>query len=208
MKNASLGCWLLGFCLLFLACSKEEAVTNPPLNLTLTVISSNQIDLSWTDNSDNEDGFKIERSANNTDNFVEIFSTNGNTENYSDIDVTAGTIYYYRVKSFVNDFDSDFTNVVYATTFTTGQLLVSGNDSGGDIFVIEDNGVNIENATISGQVFAINQRNLSFGGGYANSTFYLDVRNSNTMQTGSVDVTIPYVGPGDSYEFYVDYLLQ
>jgi hypothetical protein len=34
---------------------------NAPTNLTLTVVSSSQINLSWSDNSDNETGFKIER---------------------------------------------------------------------------------------------------------------------------------------------------
>jgi len=36
-------------------------VVNPPSGLTANAVSENRIDLSWTDNSDNEDGFKIER---------------------------------------------------------------------------------------------------------------------------------------------------
>lgn len=39
------------------------AAPNPPSNLTITAVSSSQIDLSWTDNSNDETGFSIERNT-------------------------------------------------------------------------------------------------------------------------------------------------
>jgi len=44
-------------------CGSKEKLSPPvsPTNLQATAVSSSRIDLSWTDNSDDEDGFKIER---------------------------------------------------------------------------------------------------------------------------------------------------
>src|SRR6266446_580874 len=42
-----------------------QAALNAPANLAATTLSTNQIRLSWTDNSNNEDGFKIQRAPDN-----------------------------------------------------------------------------------------------------------------------------------------------
>lgn len=61
--------------------------------------SINQIDLKWNDNSSSEEGFYIERSVNGTDEFVKIDSLPPSDYNtsYSDMNVTEGTVYYYRI---------------------------------------------------------------------------------------------------------------
>ncbi|CAG0942222.1 endoglucanase [Candidatus Brocadiaceae bacterium] len=99
-----------------------DSGTNPgpaaPGNLSATVISSTSVELSWTDNADNEDGFKIERSTNGV-NFSQIATTNANTPSYTDSDCAAGTTYYYRVRAYNTAGNSNYSNIASATTLQT-----------------------------------------------------------------------------------------
>jgi alpha-tubulin suppressor-like RCC1 family protein len=70
-----------------------------PSNLSLAVISSSRLDLSWNDNSSNEMGFMLERSYNGIS-FAQITTLNTNTISYSDTTVTPGNTYAYRVCSY------------------------------------------------------------------------------------------------------------
>ena len=67
--------------------------------------------LSWTDNSDNEDGFKIERKtpAIPGDNFGEIQQVGPNVITYTDT-VTTGQERCYRVRAFNASGDSPYSN--------------------------------------------------------------------------------------------------
>ncbi len=87
-----------------------------PSNLVATAISHNQINLTWQDNSDNEDGFKIERSSDGV-NFYERSIVSDNTASYSDIDLQDGFSYHYRVKAYNAVGDGDYSNIATAITF-------------------------------------------------------------------------------------------
>ncbi len=55
-----------------------------PSNLTATAVSSSQINLAWNDNSNNEQGFRIERcQGNNCTNFVQIAQVGPNVTSFS-----------------------------------------------------------------------------------------------------------------------------
>ncbi len=61
--------------------------------------------LSWNDNSDNEDGFKVERrifSLGLQQEFVEIASVSSDIETYEDLETDSqkSTIFEYRVRAF------------------------------------------------------------------------------------------------------------
>lgn len=71
-----------------------------PTTLTATAISSSQIDLAWVDNSGNEDGFAIERSANGLTGWSQIATVGANITVYSNTGLTGSTTYYYRVRAF------------------------------------------------------------------------------------------------------------
>jgi len=88
----------------------------PPSNLTATAISGSQIDLVWTDNSNNEIGFKIERSLEGTL-FSQIATVGGNVTTYSDSNLLPGITYYYRVRAYNGTGDSAYSNTANATTF-------------------------------------------------------------------------------------------
>ncbi len=84
-------------------------VPSVPTGLTVTALSQTEIDLSWTDNSANETGYRVERSLNESSGFADI---SGNlapdTESYSDTGLQSGVTYYYRVQAFNADGDSEF----------------------------------------------------------------------------------------------------
>lgn len=70
-----------------------------PNNLVATAVSENQVNLVWTDNSNNEDGFEVKHSTDNS-NFTRIATVGTNANTYSHTGLTGNTRYYYRVRAF------------------------------------------------------------------------------------------------------------
>ena len=89
-----------------------------PSNLVATTFSSSQINLTWTDNSNNENGLKVEQSTDGTT-FTQIAMLNSNTVSYPVTGLTASTTYYYRVVSFNDAGNSQYSNMANATTSAT-----------------------------------------------------------------------------------------
>lgn len=81
------------------ATTSSPAATTPsaPSGLILTVVSSSQIDLAWTDNSDNETGFRVQRATSFNGNYTTITSTSANATSYSATGLSSATTYYFRV---------------------------------------------------------------------------------------------------------------
>jgi fibronectin type 3 domain-containing protein len=88
-----------------------------PSNLTATAMSASRIDLSWTDNSSDEDGFKIYRSTDNV-NFAFYATVGANVTTRSNTSLSSATTYYYRVLAYNGGGSSGFSNVANATTFS------------------------------------------------------------------------------------------
>ncbi len=80
---------------------------NAPTNLSATASGSAAL-LSWTDNSHNENGFKIERGTDGI-NFTEVASVSANITNYTDPNLASGT-YYYQVRAFKSSIYSTYSN--------------------------------------------------------------------------------------------------
>jgi mono/diheme cytochrome c family protein len=97
----------------------SDSNLSPPLApsvLQATAASAAQINLSWNDNSSDEAGFKIERSASANGPFSVIASVASNMKTYADLNLAAATTYFYRVKASNSAGDSAYTNTVSATT--------------------------------------------------------------------------------------------
>lgn len=85
------------------------APPSAPINLTVTTMSATRIDLKWTDTSNNEVGFRIERSPDGNT-FTEIATVGENATAYSNTGLTCNTFYHYRVRSFNTAGNSAFSN--------------------------------------------------------------------------------------------------
>jgi hypothetical protein len=81
-----------------------------PTQLNATAFSSNQIDLSWQDNSDTESGYKIEQRLGLTDVYEEIAVLSADATSFSQIDLEAGTLYCFRVAAFDASDVSEYSN--------------------------------------------------------------------------------------------------
>ena len=89
-----------------------------PTNLTASVVSSTQVNLSWTDASSNEDGFQIERSI-GSGGFVLLATVGANVTTFANSGLTPSTTYNYRVRAVNPAGSSAFTATASATTVST-----------------------------------------------------------------------------------------
>jgi YVTN family beta-propeller protein len=87
-----------------------------PSGLTATSASENRIDLSWTDDSSDELGFKIERRRSGDTTYQQIAKVGTNITTYRDADLSSNTTYQYRIRSYNEAADSSYTSVAGATT--------------------------------------------------------------------------------------------
>lgn len=87
-----------------------------PTGLTATAVSASQINLAWTDNSNNENGFVVERCKNRScTSFSQIAQTGANVTSFSDTGLSSNMFYYYRVRA-VNNGTSAYSNTASAKT--------------------------------------------------------------------------------------------
>ncbi len=92
---------------------------NSPTNLASTVISQTQLDLSWQDNSNNENGFRIERKTGPGGVYTEIATVGANVTTYQDTGLTANTEHCYRVRAYNTGGNSGYSNEDCTTTNPT-----------------------------------------------------------------------------------------
>jgi len=85
-----------------------------PTNLTATAIDDQSLRLAWTDNCVYESGYRIERSDGGS--FIQIEEVNADVTTYTDLGLTYGQSYSYRVKAFSDKNESDYSNELQAET--------------------------------------------------------------------------------------------
>ena len=107
-----------------IAAERGAPVSTPsaPSNLACRVVSSTRIDLRWTDNSTNEDGFKIERKTGVGGVYSQIATVAANVTSYSDIGVTPNSQYCYRVMAYNAAGDSSHSNEACCATPATNAV--------------------------------------------------------------------------------------
>ncbi|MBN1950885.1 MAG: hypothetical protein JW801_06750 [Bacteroidales bacterium] len=93
-----------------------DAVPEAPTGLTVLERSFDFIYLVWTDNSETEDNFIIERHTEGNE-FAEYATVAANSSYYIDYTVEPNTRYYYRVYAVNADGSSEYSNEVDTSTY-------------------------------------------------------------------------------------------
>lgn len=164
-------------------------------NLVGTVVSTTELNLSWTDNSTNETGFKIERKT-GAGNYAVVASTTTDISSYSDTGLTPGVTYTYRVYSY-NAVGNSLTYsnelslttsaliVLPSLTTTDATLTIGGNASSGGNITDTGNSV----ITSRGVVWDVN----------ANPTIALSTKTVDGSGDGLYTSTITGLVSGTTY---------
>lgn len=144
---------------------------NQPTVFTASALSSSQICLSWQDNSNNEVGFRIERSTDGYNfNVINEFVTNGNgsgTRTYDDGGLTQNITYYYRVRGYAQEFVSSYS--VIASEMIPVLQAVTNLSAEGQPMSIKLAWAGVSNA----EGYRIYRNGISVG--TTSSTSYLDI---------------------------------
>jgi sialate O-acetylesterase len=134
--------------------SAEASATTPapviptaPSNLSATAKNASSIGLVWADNSNSEEGFKIE-SRTGTNAFSQITTVSANATNYTHTGLTAETSYTYRVRAFSVAGDSDYTSEATATTASPSETGTWIEENGVVVMEAENAEVLANNDTI------------------------------------------------------------
>jgi len=102
--------------------SNEVTITTPgeptapsaPSNLAGQAVSSSQINLTWQDNSTNEEGFYIYRKT--TDNYSIIATMEANATSYNNTGLSPEISYSYKVTAYNDAGESESSNAINITT--------------------------------------------------------------------------------------------
>jgi hypothetical protein len=81
-----------------------------------------QLTLTWSDNSSNENGFKIERRVGTTGTYAQIASVGINVKSYIDTNLLNSTTYCYRIRSYNSAGSSAYSNESCAKTLAASSL--------------------------------------------------------------------------------------
>jgi len=91
------------------------AVPVVPASLQATAASGTRVNLSWSDRSNNELGFAIERSSDGQS-FQLADTVGAGYQGYSDLKVQPGTTYFYRVRAYNPGGSSGYANTAMVST--------------------------------------------------------------------------------------------
>jgi len=95
-----------------------------PSNAVATALSATSARLTWTDNSYNEDGFRVERKTGAGGTWAVVFTAGANSgAGWVDSSLTESATYYYRVRAYNSAGDSGYSNEAPVTTPANQPLL-------------------------------------------------------------------------------------
>jgi hypothetical protein len=103
-------------------CNVTPTPPAAPSNLVATAVSDTQINLTWSDNANNESGFELERSPDGTT-WALIATVGANVRSYSNSGLLPSTAHSYRARAYNAAGYSGYSNVASATTLPTAPKM-------------------------------------------------------------------------------------
>lgn len=95
----------------------QVTIPAAPSDLTVTGVTANSVSIAWTDNSSDEDGFKIEWcTGSNCNDFQLLATMPAGVNNITQWSLSKNRTYKYRVLAYNAAGDSGYSNTVAATT--------------------------------------------------------------------------------------------
>jgi large repetitive protein len=92
-----------------------------PTGAAAVAVSGDRVDLSWVDNADNETGFQIERCGGVAcSDFAPVATTAADAQAFSDLGLTPGLTYRYRIRAVNGAGTSAYTSEVQGATVVPG----------------------------------------------------------------------------------------
>ncbi len=200
-----------------------DTAPTAPSDLSLTAASATEIELRWADNSNDETGFKIERSR-DQENWTVVTTTAADVIRYKDTDLTANTQYYYRLRA-INDIgDSSATFAQVTTDSITNPQPIQENPqpipelalsrTSEDVFWVEGNSdvVQLEfeltgsdtNSVNEVGIFWVDDQSGSINGIAPGEAGYLDAALSQSQVVFSVLPGDPFPNLSFTRQFGVD----
>ncbi len=95
--------------------SQSVSVPAAPGNLIALAKGSDYVQLAWSDNSDNETGFRLQRSTAGGS-WIDIATLGQNSTGYTDNGLAEGTLYQYRLYAYNSAGDSGLSNTLQVET--------------------------------------------------------------------------------------------
>jgi hypothetical protein len=166
-----------------------DPTVKDPSNLTAVASSSSQINLTWSDNSSNEGEFVIERDTSAAFPSPVKMTAWANSTNFSDLNLSPNTTYYYRVKAKNATDSSGYSNTASATTLAT-QPPPTGYSAG----VVADSPVSYWRLGEASGTTAADERSLN-SGAYMNSP---SLGQPSLLTTDSANKAVGFDGANDS----------
>jgi Concanavalin A-like lectin/glucanases superfamily/Fibronectin type III domain len=160
-----------------------------PTNLTATVVSDSQINLTWTDNSSNEGEFLIERDTSPSFPSPAIGSVWSNSTFFSEVGLAPSTTYYFRVKARNASDSSTYSNTVSATTLSSAPP-----PSGYSAAVIADSPISYWRLGEASGTSAADERGVN-AGAYANSP---SLGQASLLANDSANKAVGFDGANDN----------
>jgi len=135
----------------------------PPSGLAATRVSASQVNLAWQDNSADEDGFQVERSADGGATWGSIATVAANATAASDPTAVSSASYLYRVYAYRGTAVSAFSNVVV----TEAVSVVPSASASASATAVSASEVNVSWSNVSGETSFQIERSTNSKRGWA-----------------------------------------
>jgi hypothetical protein len=174
---------------------RQNQITAPS-NLSAGALNNTTARLSWSwqDNSPSEQGFKIERKTGGAGSYSEIATVGLNVTTYDDGGLTSGQTYCYRVRAYVGQIHSAYSNEACVSLSLNLANLTATAFSFSPTTVARGNAINL-----SGTV--INNGNASTSAGFNVKCYLSTSPNAPDLNLFLNSFTMPALGAGQSNPF-------